>query len=90
MASSCAYQPVVPTTMRHPSGQHGAHVFDGGFGGGEVDDDVDAGERGRGKRSGVGVLVNVHGAHAVAALAGDFGHQRTGLSHSEDEEQHFS
>ena len=60
--------------------QHGAHVFDRGFGSGEVDDHVDAGKVGRGERGGVLVFVDVEGAHAVAALARDFRDERAGFS----------
>ena len=60
--------------------QHGAHVFDGGFGSGEVDDHVDTGEIGRGERRGVLVFVDVERAHAVAALARDLGDEAAGFS----------
>ena len=67
-------------------GEHGAHVFDGGFGSGEVDDHVDAGEVGSGEGGGVLVFVDVEGAHAVAALARDFGDEGAGFSFAENEE----
>ena len=88
MASSCAYQPVVPTTMRQPSAST-ARMFSTAASGVvksmTASTPASVGAR---QRRGAGVLVDVHGAHAVAALAGYFGDQRAGLSLSEDEEQH--
>ncbi len=68
--------------------QHGAHIFNGRFGGGEVDHHIDAGESGRRQRRCAAVLVDVEGAHAVAALARHFRHQSAGFSLSQHEEQH--
>ena len=38
---------------------------------------------------GAPVFANIEGAHAVAALARNFGHQRSGLSFAENEEEHL-
>ncbi len=70
--------------------EHRAHVFDRCLRGGEVDDHIDAGEIGRGERGGVLVLVDVEGAHAVAALARHLGDERTGFSFAQNENEHGS
>ena len=64
--------------------EHSAHVFNRRFGGGEVDHHVHAGEVGRGERGGVVVFIDVEGAHAVAALAGHLGDERTGFSFTQE------
>src|SRR6185437_1681563 len=69
-------------------GQHGVHVFHGRVGGGEVDDGIDAGEGGGGERGGTAVFMDLEGAHAVAAFAGDFSDERAGFAFTEDEKEH--
>src|SRR5450631_2007189 len=53
--------------------EHGAHVFNGGFGSSEVDDDIYAGEHGPGERRCALVFSDVKSAHAVPAFASDLG-----------------
>uniref|UniRef100_E6QHL0 Uncharacterized protein n=1 Tax=mine drainage metagenome TaxID=410659 RepID=E6QHL0_9ZZZZ len=50
-----------------------AHVFEGGLWVGEVNDNVDGGKRGRGKRASTGILFPVEDAYRVAAFASDLG-----------------
>src|SRR5580658_4945245 len=69
-------------------GEHGAHVFNCGFWGGEVDDHVDAGQAGRGERGGVLVLCDFEGAYAVAAFTRDLGDETAGFSLAEYENEH--
>jgi hypothetical protein len=61
-------------------GEDGAHVFDRGFGSGEVDDRVHAGQVGSGERGGVLIFSNVERADAVAAFASDLGDEASGFS----------
>src|SRR5580704_472757 len=68
--------------------EDGADIFDGGLGCGEVDDDIDTGEAGRGEGRGVLVFVDVERTHAVTALAGDFSDERAGFSFAENEYEH--
>jgi len=60
--------------------KHGADVFKGCAGSGEVDDDIDAGEVGRGEGGGVLVFRDVERAHTVAALARDIRDQTSCFS----------
>ena len=61
---------------------------DDGFGGGEVDDDVEACDEGGGEGGGVVVFVGVEDVDAVAALGGYFCDELAGLAGSEDEDAH--
>jgi hypothetical protein len=60
--------------------EHGAHVFQSRFGGGEVDHRVDLRKIRRSESRGVRVLVDVEGADGMAALAGHLGDQTSGFS----------
>jgi hypothetical protein len=69
-------------------GEAGTHVEEYGSRGGEVDDDIDALEEGRGEGCGVVVLVGGEDANGVAAGCGYFCYELAGLAGTEDEDAH--
>ena len=84
-------QPAAPGGQGlHPAGgadddaaavsENSGHVLNGGLRSGEVDDRIDAGQRGGGESGGIAILIDVQRAHPVAALKGDVGDQAAGLS----------
>ena len=65
-----------------------ADVGHGSFRGGEIDHDVDAGQRRPGDGGRVMVFPGVEYADAMAALARDLSYKRSGFSFAEDEQEH--
>ena len=86
---SWEYQPVVPTTMRPPCSEHGAHIFNGRFGSSEVHHHINAGEiRAPSSADACSFSVMSSGAHLVAPLARHLGNERAGFPFAKHQNQH--
>ena len=88
ISSRCAYQPVVPTTMRPPRAST-ARMFSTAASGAVKSMTTSTPARlGAVSAEACAVLVDVERAHAVAALASDFGDESAGFSFAENEDEH--